>query len=255
MLAAIFPHVEVKLDIFQAVSFSEFPSTSSEDCGTSSHFGVRNNVSIEDGNSAVEGAHPCGQYKSLRELTYKEISYIRDIITSSMTCNIGNSCNKPDFIEEEHSYSTDGICSAPNDTALEMAVAALNFYSIFNGLESLGCTKFLSKSRLPSSIGLGAFGTKQVKLLTSSAISMLPELALHSESILRGHLEGFGLSWISIAGDGNCFFYNSSFSVKPVDVDTRCTFTHFEQYFKNWNNANKTISQLAALLRELVTEE
>lgn len=100
----------------------------------------------------------------------------------------------PPFIDVEHSYSTDDACDSPNNTVLEMAVAALNFYSIFNGLESLGCTKFLSKSKLPVSKGLGTFGTKQVKLLTSSAVSLPPEHASHSESIRIGHLEGFGLS-------------------------------------------------------------
>lgn len=100
----------------------------------------------------------------------------------------------PPFIDVEHSYSTDDACDSPNNTVLEMAVVALNFYSIFNGLESLGCTKFLSKSKLPVSKGLGTFGTKQVKLLMSSAVSLPPEHASHSESIRIGHLEGFGLS-------------------------------------------------------------
>ena len=123
-------------DITSLLSFPEFPGTSLEDCRTNGHFGVRNNVCIEDSNSAVEGARLSGEYKSLRELTPKETSYIRDIIASSMTWNIGNSYNMPHFREEEHSHSTDGICSAPNGTALEIAVAALNFYSIFNGLEA-----------------------------------------------------------------------------------------------------------------------
>lgn len=192
-------------DITSLLSFPESPSTSSEGCGTNDHFGVKNSVSIENANSAVEGAHPSGEYKSLRELTSREISYIKDIIASSITCNIGDP-----YVE--HSYSTD-ICDPPSDTALEMAVAALNFYSIFNGLESLGCTKFLSKSKLPASIGLGTFGTKQVKLLTSSAMYLPPEHESHSESTLSGHLQGFGLSLVPIAGDGNCFFTTVAFQL------------------------------------------
>lgn len=93
------------------------------------------------------------EYKSLHEMTSKEVYDLKEIIASSITHISGNASNMPAFIEGEHSYSTDDICDSPNDAALAMAAAARNFYSIFNGLESLGCTKLLSQSKLPSSIG------------------------------------------------------------------------------------------------------
>lgn len=232
-------------DITSLLSFPESPSTSSEGCGTNDHFG--NSVSIENANSAVEGAHPSGEYKSLRELTSREISYIKDIIASSITCNIGDP-----YVE--HSYSTD-ICDPPSDTALEMVVAALNFYSIFNGLESLGCTKFLTKSKLPASIGLGTFGTKRVKLLTSSAMYLPPEHKSHSESTLSGHLQGFGLSLVPIAGDGNCFFTTVAFQLFQLMSTTDVPTQTLNSLSNMGITTSMTISELAAFLRKLLVEE
>ena len=66
------------------------------------------------------------------------------------------------------------------------------------------------------SIGLGTFGTKHVTLLTSSAVSLPPEHASHSESIPTCHLEGFGLSRIPVAGDGICFFTAVAFQLHQL---------------------------------------
>lgn len=161
----------------------------------------------------------------------------------------------PPFIDVEHSYSTDDTCDSPNNTVLEMAVAALNFYSIFNGLESLGCTKFLSKSKLPASKGLGTFGTKQVKLLMSSAVSLPPEHTSHSESIHIGHLEGFGLSRIPEAGDGNFFLTAVAFQLHQLMSTTDIPALVVNSVSSIGITTNMTIPQLASLLRELVEEE
>ena len=210
-------------DMSSLVSFPSSSSASSEGCGSVDCFCVKTKHGST--NSSLQEGFPLKEYKSLRELTSKELSDLKEIIASSITHNSGNTSNMPPFMDGEHSYSTDAVCDSPNGTALEIAVAALNFYSIFNGLESLGCTKVLSKSKLPASIGLGTFGTKQVKLLTSSAVSLPPDLASHSKSILNGHLEGFGLYRIPVAGDGNCFFTAVAFQAASVDVNNRCTST------------------------------
>ena len=172
-------------DMSSLLSFPSSSSASSEGCGSVDCFRVKTKNGST--NSSLQEGFPLKEYKSLWELTSKELSDLKEIIASYS----GNTSNMPPFMDGEHSYSTDDVCDSPNDTALEIAVAALNFYSIFNGLESLGCTKFLPKSKLPSSIGLGTFGTKQAKLLTSSAVYLPPDHASHSESILNGHLEAF----------------------------------------------------------------
>lgn len=67
------------------------------------------------------------EYKSLQELTSKEVSDLKEIIESSITHNNGSTSHMSPFIDGEHSYSTDDICDSANDTLFEMAVAALNF--------------------------------------------------------------------------------------------------------------------------------
>ena len=153
-----------------------------------------------------------------------------------------------------HFYSTDDVCDSPKDTALEIAVAALNFYSIFNGLDSLGCTKFLSKSKLPASIGLGTFGTKQVRILTSSTVSLPPDHASHSESILDGHLKDVGLSRIPVAGDGNCFFTAVAFQLHQL-MSTTDVPALVSNSLSSIGITTMTIPQLASLLRELIVKE
>jgi len=239
-------------------SFLSFPSSSgasSEGCGVVDCFGVRNKGENCSTDSYLQEGVRLKEYKSLWEMTSKEVSDLKQIIASSITGNSGDTSDMLPLIDGEHSYYTEDVCDSTNDTALEMAVAALNFYSIFNGLENLGCEKFLTQSKLPASIGLGAFGTKNVQLLTSSAVSLPPEHASHSESILTGHLEGFGLSRVPVAGDGNCFFTAVAFQLHQLMSSTDVPTLVVNSLSSIGITTNMTIPQLASLLRKLVVEE
>jgi len=131
-------------DMASLLSFPSSSSASSEGCGTVDCFGVKTKNGSCRTNSSLQEVLPLREYKTLRELTSKEVSDLKEIIASSITHTSGNTSNMPPFMDGEHSYSTDDASDSPNDAALEIAVAALNFYSIFNGLESLGCTKLIS---------------------------------------------------------------------------------------------------------------
>lgn len=122
-------------DMASLLSFPLRSSASSEGCERVDCFGVKNNIYNNSTNSSLQEGFPLREYKSLRELNSKEVSDLKEIIASSITHNSGNTSNTSAFIDGEHSYSTDDICDSANDTALEMAVAALNFYSILVDLK------------------------------------------------------------------------------------------------------------------------
>lgn len=98
---------------------------------------------------------------------------------------------------------------------MEIAVAAINYFEIFNGLHDLGCSRFISKTKLPSSLGL-----ERKKIIEQMAIltplnSQQKDDSLVDSSLL-GHLQGFGLTHVPIKGDGNCFFSAVAFHLSVL---------------------------------------
>ena len=86
-------------------------------------------------------------------------------------------------------------------------------------------------------------------------MSLPPEHASHSESILNGHLEGFGLSRILVAGDGNCFFTAMAFQLHQLMSTTDVPDLVGNSLSSIGITTNMSIPQLAPLLRELVVED
>jgi hypothetical protein len=112
--------------------------------------------------------------------------------------------------EPDHTYVYNS--SIVKSSVLEVAVDALNFYEIFVGLSNNGYTKFITKSKLPTSIGLGNLAAKQMERLGISNDNH-QDKSLYDDATLKGHLEGFGLSKVPVEGDGNCFFYAVAFQL------------------------------------------
>ena len=77
-----------------------------------------------------------------------------------MTCTKSLSC------VEEHAYSS---CDM-NDTALYIALNAVQFYEIYKNIEKVGYGRFLSKSKLPKSIGLANIPFKQFNSIVSNPV-------------------------------------------------------------------------------------
>jgi len=96
-------------DMASLVPFPLCSGASSEVCGRVYCLGVKNNNDNYSTNSSLQEGFPLREYKSLQELTSKEVSDLQEIIASSITRNSGNTSYTSLFIDGEHSYSTDDI--------------------------------------------------------------------------------------------------------------------------------------------------
>lgn len=153
----------------------------------SENFGESKNVSISDGSTALLklGSE---KNRSLETSFSSHIDYIKDVIKSFITNS--NSI-------EDHLY-----CST-HHSALQIAFDAINYYQVYEGLRSLGGSRYISKSRLHSSIGLENISVMNIRRLTESSAEH--DLA-QNDNTLTAHVQGFGLSIAPVPGDGNCFF-------------------------------------------------
>lgn len=113
----------------------------------------------------------------------------------------------------EHAYSsTDKPIQV---STLEIAMAAINYFEIFNGLHDLGCSRFISKTKLPSSLGLERKQIiEQMSILTPLNSQQKDNILV--DSSLLGHLQGLGLTHVPIKGDGNCFFSAVAFHLSVL---------------------------------------
>lgn len=91
-------------DMASLLSFPSSSSASSEGCGTVDCFGVKTKNGSCSTNSSLQEGHPLREYKTLRELTSKEVCDLKEIIASSITHTSGNTSNMPPFMDGEHSY-------------------------------------------------------------------------------------------------------------------------------------------------------
>ena len=143
-----------------------------------SSFGVDKGISIGNSQSAVIGLDPNGLVKSLLQLE-SDMYKIKNIISGSI-------CSESLSSIEGHAYSSCNI--QMNDTALYIALNALQFYEIYKNIEKIGYGCFLSKSKLPKSIGLANIPFKQFNSIVSNPVDNV-----FVNSMLSGHLEAFGL--------------------------------------------------------------
>lgn len=157
------------------------------------------NVSILYGSTAMLHLKS-GKNESTQRLTPSTIDYVKDIVKSFV-----NSTSS-----EDHLY-----CST-HKTPLQIALDAINFYEVYEGLKSLGATRYLSKSRLPSSIGLKNVSLMKLKDVIRSSENSLKHDPAQINETLTGHVQGFGLSIAPVPGDGDCFFSSVAFHVSNL---------------------------------------
>ena len=141
-----------------------------------------------------------GKNESTQRLTPSTIDYVKDIVKSFV-----NSTSS-----EDHLY-----CST-HKTPLQIALDAINFYEVYEGLKSLGATRYLSKSRLPSSIGLKNVSLMKLKGVIGSSENSLKHDPAQINETLTGHVQGLGLSIAPVPGDGDCFFSSVAFHVSNL---------------------------------------
>ena len=72
------------------LSYPLSSNASSEVSGRVDCFGVKNNNDHDSTSSSLQEGFPLREYKSLQELTSKEVSDLKEIIASSITHNSGN---------------------------------------------------------------------------------------------------------------------------------------------------------------------
>lgn len=132
--------------------------------------------------------------KSLDELSADILCQIRESICSSL---------QNDHEHADHTY----IQENQNNITLSVAHCALSFFEMYKGLNCIGLTRLSSKSDLPCSIGLGNTCTSALQHLGTR------ESDSTYQSILLGHLQGFGFQQVEINGDGNWVFSAVAFQL------------------------------------------
>ena len=198
-------------------------------------FGLPNNVSILDGSTTMLDLKS-GKNESTQRLTPSTIDYVKDIVK----CFVNSTSS------EDHLY-----CSTHN-TPLQIALDAINFYE---GLKSLGATRYLSKSRLPSSIGLKNVSLMKQKDVIRSSENSLEHNPAQINETLTGHVRGFGLRIAPVAGHGDCFFSSVAFHVSNLLTATSPHADIVNHLNTMGLSADMAITELARALRALIVEE
>jgi len=140
-------------DMASLVSFPLSCSASSEVCGRVYCLGVKNNNDNYSTNSSLQEGFPLREYKSLQELTSKEVSDLKENCKFHYTQQWQYQLHVTLYRWWTFLFNWWYIVILQMTQHLKWQLQ----HWIFNGLESLGCTKFLSKSKLPASIRLGTF--------------------------------------------------------------------------------------------------
>ena len=212
----------------------------------SESFGVSRNITVADGKTALLKVQlTSGNGKSIQRLSSSNLAYIKNVLQSCITSS--NST-----VTEDHLY-----CSANTDThytALEIALQAIIFYEVYIGLSNLGGSRFMSKSRLPSSIGLENISVEKIRSLNDSNESTEDEQG-NARETLTAHAQGFGLSILPVAGDGNCFFSSVAFylsNLMAISSEPNEVVNHLGSLGLT---SNMEITELADALRALVVDE
>ena len=138
---------------------------------------------------------------------------------------------------------------------MQIALDAINFYEVYEGLKSLGATRYLSKSRLPSSIGLKNVSLMKLKDVIRSSENSLQHDPAQIDETLTGHVRGFGLSIAPVAGDGDCFFSSVAFHVSNLRTATSPHADIVNHLNSMGLSADMAITELARALRALIVEE
>lgn len=196
------------------------------------------NVSILYGSTAMLHLKS-GKNESTQRLTPSTIDYVKDIVKSFV-----NSTSS-----EDHLY-----CST-HKTPLQIALDAINFYEVYEGLKSLGATRYLSKSRLPSSIGLKNVSLMKLKGVIGSSENSLKHDPAQINETLTGHVQGLGLSIAPVPGDGDCFFSSVAFYVSNLLTATSPHADIVNHLNSMGLSADMAITELARVLRALIVEE
>ena len=139
-------------------------------------FGLPTNVSILNGSTAMLDLKS-GKNESTQRLTPSTIDYVKDIVKS--------------FVNS--TSSEDRLYSSTHNTPLQIALDAVNFSEVYEGLKSLEATRFLSKSRLPSSIGLNNVSLMKQKDVIRSSENSLEHNPAQINETLTGYVRAEGL--------------------------------------------------------------
>lgn len=139
-------------------------------------FGLPTNVSILNGSTTMLDLKS-GKNESTQRLTPSTIDYVKDIVKS--------------FVNS--TSSEDRLYSSTHNTPLQIALDAINFYEVYEGLKSLGATRYFSKSRLPSSIGLNNVSLMKQKDVIRSSENSLEHNPAQINETLTGHVRAEGL--------------------------------------------------------------
>jgi hypothetical protein len=177
-------------------------------------FGIEKGISIKNPQSAVLGlSHDGGiMVKALQELNAENISKIKNVINGSLDSR------QQHF--EDHDYSPPDTHSQMDDTTLFIALDGLSFYDIYNGLQDLGYARFLSRSNLPNSIGIGNVPFRKVSD-TRVREQCIEQDSGYVNQVLHGHLEAFNLQHVPIPGDEIVFSPLFLFICLPCCPQTR----------------------------------
>ena len=212
-------------------------------------FGLEKGVCFRNCKSAVLGLKndDGNTIKSLHQLQTDDINKIKLVISASFDCR------QQTF--QDHDYS---ICGKQKDeTALRIALDGLSFYQIFKGLQDLGYARYLSKTNLPNSIGIGNHPFRKLVSVTSGVreLDSGHEHAKYVDKTLEGHLEAFGLRHISIPGDGNCFFSAVGFHLSLLLASPQLPHSFLNHLNSIGITPSMSVTEIAYSLRTLVVRE
>lgn len=212
-------------------------------------FGVEKGICFKNSESAVLGLTNDGDnvIASLQQLKSEDINKIKTVISSSMEC-----CEDT---FEDHDYSTSD--RQKDETALRVALDGISLFEIFRGMEDLGYARFLSKTNLPNSIGIGTLAFKKLSSVTNSAHKLHNEHehASFVDKTLHGHLTAFGLEHVSIPGDGNCFFSAVSFHLSLLLSSSQIPNALLHHLNSIGISRSMLVADIANVLRMLVVRE
>ena len=124
---------------------------------------------------------------------------------------------------------------------------------MYKGLSDIGASHLLSKSDLPCSIGLSNTCIKTLKHLGYSKNDLSVPVATH-QTVLLGHLQGFGLEQVEVPGDGNCFFTAVAFSVLNL-LSASINERAIRSLADIGITPDMSVESLSNMLRNLVVEE
>ena len=212
-------------------------------------FGVEKNVCFVDSKSAVLGLmnEENNVLGSVQQLNADIISKIKAVISSSLVSR--------QAVFEDHGYSSHD--QQKNTTAVLIALDALTFFEMYRGLEELGYARFLSKTNLPNSIGIGLHSHRKLASVRASAHDMdsEPGHAKYVDKTLEGHLEAFGLEQVAIPGDGNCFFSAIAFHLSSLLSSPDTSNSILLHLNSIGITENMLITQISDVLRTLLVRE